>query len=138
MKKRFSLKKKFILIFGILIAAAGVIEIVLAVMIARRAVTEKIEDHLIDKANDTAEIINGRVTALLQFIEGISRMPVLRDATASSTARLAFLANEVSFNETIIELNMTDAQGQCMLANGSVLSVVNKRTINKHPCRPYL
>lgn len=45
MKKRFSLKKKFILIFGILIAAAGVIEIVLAVMIARRAVTEKIEDH---------------------------------------------------------------------------------------------
>ncbi|UTC57038.1 HAMP domain-containing protein [Treponema sp. OMZ 305] len=126
MKKRFSLKKKFILIFGILIAAAGVIEIVLAVMIARRAVTEKIEDHLIDKANDTAEIINGRVTALLQFIEGISRMPVLRDATASSTARLAFLANEVSFNETIIELNMTDAQGQCMLANGSVLSVVNR------------
>lgn len=126
MKKRFSLKKKFILIFGILIAAAAVIEIVLAVVIARKAVTEKIEDHLIDKANDTAEIINGRVTSLLQFIEGISRMPILRDTTASPAAKLAFLANEVSFNEKIIELNMTDAQGQCLLADGSVLSVVNR------------
>ncbi|MGI5099434.1 methyl-accepting chemotaxis protein [Treponema vincentii] len=126
MKKRFSLKKKFILIFGILIAAAAVIEIVLAVMIARKAVTEKIEDHLIDKANDTAEVINGRVTSLLQFIEGISRMPILRDTTASPAAKLAFLANEVSFNEKIVELNMTDAQGQCLLADGSVLSVVNR------------
>ena len=126
MKKRFSLKKKFILIFGILIAAAAVIEIVLAVMIARKAVTEKIEDHLIDKANDTAEVINGRVTSLLQFIEGISRMPILRDTTASPAAKLAFLANEVSFNEKIVELNMTDAQGQCLLADGSVLSVINR------------
>ena len=130
MKKRFSLKKKFILIFGILIAAAAVIEIVLAVMIARKAVTEKIGDHLIDKANDTAEVINGRVTSLLQFIEGISRMPILRDTTASPAAKLAFLANEVSFNEKMIELNMTDAQGQCLLADGSVLSVVNRDWFN--------
>ncbi|EEV21392.1 HAMP domain protein [Treponema vincentii ATCC 35580] len=125
-KARFSLKKKLILIFGILIAAAGIIEIVLAVVIARRAVTEKVEVHLIDKANDTAEIINGRVTSLLQFIEGISRMPILRDTTASPAAKLAFLANEVSFNEKIVELNMTDAQGQCLLADGSVLSVINR------------
>jgi len=130
MKKRFSLKKKFILIFGILIAAAAVIEIVLAVVIARKAVTEKIGDHLIDKANDTAEVINGRVTSLLQFIEGISRMPILRDTTASPAAKLAFLANEVSFNEKMIELNMTDAQGQCLLADGSVLSVVNRDWFN--------
>ena len=126
MKKRFSLKKKFILIFGILIAAAAVIEIVLAVVIARKAVTEKIEDHLIDKANDMAEIINGRVTSLLQFIEGISCMPILRDTTASPAAKQAFLANEVSFYKRIIELNMTDAQGQCLLADGSVLSVVTR------------
>ena len=130
MKKRFSLKKKFILIFGILIAAAAVIEIVLAVVIARKAVTEKIGDHLIDKAHDTAEVINGRVTSLLQFIEGISRMPILRDTTASPAAKLAFLANEVSFNEKMIELNMTDAQGQCLLADGSVLSVVNRDWFN--------
>ena len=125
-KKRFSLRKKLILIFGILIAAAGIIEIVFAVVIARKAVTEKIEAHLIDKANDTAEIINGRVTSLLQFIEGISRMPILRDENSSSTAKLSFLAKEVAFNEKIVELNMTDAQGQCLLADGSILSVINR------------
>ena len=125
-KKRFSLRKKLILIFGILIAAAGIIEIVFAVVIARKAVTEKIEAHLIDKANDTAEIINGRVTSLLQFIEGISRMPILRDENSSSTAKLSFLAKEVAFNEKIVELNMADAQGQCLLADGSILSVINR------------
>jgi len=62
----------------------------------------------------------------LQFIEGISRMPILRDPNSSSAAKLAFLANEVSFNEKIIELNMTDAQGQCLLADGGVLSVINR------------
>ncbi|MGP1454271.1 MAG: hypothetical protein ACTTJ7_00690 [Treponema sp.] len=31
---------------------------------------EKIEAHLIDKATDTAEIIDGRVTAMFQFLEG--------------------------------------------------------------------
>ena len=64
-RNRFSLRKKLILIFGILIAAAGIIEIVFAVVIARKAVTEKIEAHLIDKANDTAEIINGRVNVVI-------------------------------------------------------------------------
>ena len=125
-RNRFSLRKKLILIFGILIAAAGIIEIVFAVVIARKAVTEKIEAHLIDKANDTAEIINGRVTSLLQFIEGISRMPILRGVNSSSAAKLSFLAKEVAFNEKIVELNMTDAQGQCLLADGSILSVINR------------
>ena len=98
-RNRFSLRKKLILIFGILIAAAGIIEIVFAVVIARKAVTEKIEAHLIDKANDTAEIINGRVTSLLQFIEGISRMPILRGVNCSSAAKLSFLVYYPSLTE---------------------------------------
>lgn len=60
MKKHFSLRYKLILIFGLLIAAASIIEIVLAVRIARKAVTEKVETQLIDKATDTAEIIDAR------------------------------------------------------------------------------
>ena len=51
MKKRFSLRYKLILIFGSLILAAGVIESLLAVRSARKAVTEKDEAHLIDKAS---------------------------------------------------------------------------------------
>ena len=45
MKKRFSLRYKLISIFGILILLAGVIESLLALHSARKAVTEKIEEH---------------------------------------------------------------------------------------------
>lgn len=79
MKKRFSLRYKLILIFGLLIALASTIEGILAVRTARKAVIEKIQTHLIDKATDTAEIIDGRITAFWQFLEGIARMPFLRD-----------------------------------------------------------
>ena len=68
MKKRFSLKNKLIFIFGALVMLATSIEGFLAVRIARKAVIEKVESQLTDKASDTAEIIDGRITALFQFI----------------------------------------------------------------------
>ena len=54
MKKRFSLRTKLILVFGLLILTVGFILALLAVRTARKAVTEKVEAHLIDKATDTA------------------------------------------------------------------------------------
>lgn len=78
-KRRFSLKTKLVLIFGILIAIASVVEGVLAINIARKAVSEKVEAHLTDKAADVAEIIDGRINSTFQFLEGIARMPILAD-----------------------------------------------------------
>lgn len=63
MAKRFSLKNKLVLIFGALVAVASLVEGLFAVNIARKAVTEKVEAHLTNKAEDVAEIINGRMTA---------------------------------------------------------------------------
>jgi len=67
MAKRFSLKNKLILIFGVLIALAAIVQGFFAVNIARKAVTEKVEAHLIDKAEDTAELIDGRINSFFQF-----------------------------------------------------------------------
>lgn len=83
MKKRFSISKKLIFIFGALIAIALIAEGILAVRIARKAVTEKVEIQLIDKANDTAEIIEGRLSAFFQMMQGIARMPFLSDNSCS-------------------------------------------------------
>ena len=69
MKKRFSLRYKLIIIFGLLIFIAGFIEALLAIRAARKAVTEKVETHLIDKATDVAEIIDGRVDSFFQFLK---------------------------------------------------------------------
>lgn len=91
MKKRFSLRFKLILIFGLLIALASTIEGLLAIRTARKAVTEKIETHLIDKANDVAEIIEGRVNTLFQFAAGLARMPTFRDTAVSYVEKPTFL-----------------------------------------------
>ena len=125
MKKRFSLRYKLILIFGLLIALASTIEGLLAVGTARKAVTEKVETHLIDKANDTAEIIQGRVTALFQFIQGISRMPVFTNEAISFTEKMAALQKEVAFNTVLHEAVITDAHGSMYTKTGTAISVQN-------------
>lgn len=111
MKKRFSMRNKLLIIFGLLIAAAAITEGLLAVRTARKAVTEKIETHLIDKAADTAEIIDGRITAFFQFLEGIARMPVLSDTTISVKEKIKILQKEAAVNASIIELDFSDLNG---------------------------
>ena len=120
MKKRFSLKNKLIFIFGALVASASLVEGLLAVRIARKAVTEKVEAHLVDKATDVAEIIDGRIGGFFQLLEGIARMPILRDSTLSYQEKTAYLTKEAAFNERIKELDITDKNGNFYYAGGSV------------------
>mgnify|MGYP000913502117 CR=1 FL=1 len=61
MKKRFSMRNRLLIIFGLLVAFATIIEGLLAIRTARKAVIEKIETHLTDKATDTAAVIDGKV-----------------------------------------------------------------------------
>ena len=118
--KRFSMRNKLLIIFGLLILAAGLVEGLLAVSTARKAVTEKVETHLIDKAMDVAEIIDGRVTAFFQFLEGIARMPALYDSSYSYSEKISFLQKEAAFNDRIKELNITDKNGNFYYPGGSV------------------
>ena len=118
--KRFSMRNKLLIIFGLLILAAGLVEGLLAVSTAHKAVTEKIETHLIDKAMDVAEIIDGRGTAFFQFLEGIARMPALYDSSYSYSEKISFLQKEAAFNDRIKELNITDKNGNFYYAGGSV------------------
>ena len=111
MKKHFSLRYKLILIFGLLIVLATTIEGLLAVNTARKAVVEKIETHLIDKAADTATIIEGRITTFVQFLEGIARMPILSDPSISNTEKLTLLQKEAAFSSDIVELDFSDLDG---------------------------
>ena len=111
MKNRFSLRYKLIIIFGLLILAAGSIEGVLAIRTARKAVTEKIETHLIDKAIDTAEIIDGRITAMFQFLEAITRVPIIQDTSISFQEKTKHLTKEAQFNTVLKELYIADPSG---------------------------
>ena len=119
MKKRFSLRNKLMIVFGLLILAVGFTLALIGVRTARKAVTEKVEAHLIDKATDTANIIDGRVNTMFQFLEGIARMPVLRDNTIKFIEKMAILAEEAKFNPIIRELYITDKGGTLYNLDGS-------------------
>ena len=126
MKKRFSIRYKLILIFGLLIALASTIEGLLAVRTARKAVTEKVETHLIDKATDTAEVIDGRVKAFFQFFEGIARAPILRDPSVSYPEKTAYLKKEAAFNERIHKMDLCDMKGTRYTERGQTLDVSDR------------
>ena len=144
MKKRFSMRNKLLIIFGLLIAVATIIEGVLAVQTARKAVTEKIETHLKDKATDIAEVIDGRLHSFFQFIEGIARMPFLYDSQTSAFEKARLLNKEAHFNKAIQLLAYIDLQGNCSLEDGRIINLSEreylKRTLKgeKYISEPYI
>jgi hypothetical protein len=126
MKKRFSLRYKLILIFGLLIWAASAVEIALGIFMARRAVIEKIKTHLTDKAIDVAGFIDERITARFLFLEGISRMPILTDPTTSLYEKHLFLKREGEATTRVDDMYMIDTAGNMYLADGRTLSMSDR------------
>ncbi len=144
MKHRFSLRNKLMLVFGALIFVVGFTLALIGVRTARKAVTEKVATHLIDKATDMAEVIDGRVNTMFQFLEGIARMPVLRDNTITFREKMVILAEEAKFNSVISELYITDKNGFMYNLDGTDLSFNNTKwfqaSINgkKNTSEPYI
>uniref|UniRef100_UPI00056EC2B2 cache domain-containing protein n=1 Tax=Treponema pedis TaxID=409322 RepID=UPI00056EC2B2 len=122
-KKRFSIKLKLLIIFGLLVSVSIFILGLLAVRIARKAVTEKVETHLTDKATDTAEIVDGRINAFIQFLEGIGRNPILQDQSLSFTQKARALEKEAQQNALIEFFGVCDLNGTRYAADGSTTSI---------------
>ena len=125
-KRIFSLKYKLALLFAVLILIVGVTMSILTIRIARKAVTERIEAHLTDKATDIAEVVNGRISAVMQFIEGLARMPFLRDNSLSLQQKAQMLSLEAERNAKIDYFGICDLEGNRYDANRSI-TFVNDR-----------
>ena len=117
------MRNKLLIIFGLLVAFATIIEGLLAIRTARKAVIEKIETHLTDKASDTAEIIDGRVTAFWQHLEGIAQMPVLRSNETSYVEKAVLLKELADKNNTFQVLNIVSKNGIGYLADGRMSDI---------------
>ncbi|UTY23080.1 methyl-accepting chemotaxis protein [Treponema denticola] len=124
--KRFSMRNKLMIVFGLLILAVGFTLALIAVRTARKAVTEKVAAHLIDKATDTAEIIDGRVNTFFQVLEGIARIPQIRDASVSYQQKMDILINEAKFNSILEELYLVDTDGIQYYSDGTSDNYSNK------------
>ena len=118
--KQFSIRYKIVLVFGLLIAVATVTEEVLALLKARQAVRTRVGLHLIGKANDTADIIDGKLDSFFQFMEGISGMHQLTDPSFSIADRLALLDEETKRSKWILDLQVSDPNGNAHTYSGVV------------------
>ncbi|UTC66098.1 MULTISPECIES: methyl-accepting chemotaxis protein [unclassified Treponema] len=126
-KKRFSIKNKLLIVFGLLVFTIGFTLAFLSAHIARRAVIEKIETHLKDKAADTAEIINGRINTLFQLLEGIARIQKLIDKNISYADKIPILVKESKQYENILELNLTDENGNFYSSDYQIIKVQDRK-----------
>ena len=118
--KQFSIRYKIVLVFGLLIAVATITEATLALLKARQAVRTRVGLHLIGKANDTASIINGKLDSFFQFMEGISGMHQLTDPSFSIAERLALLEQETKHCKWILNLQVSDPNGDAHTYSGVV------------------
>ena len=125
-KKRFSIRLRLLLIFGILIVVSVFALGGLSLIIARKAVTEKVETHLNDKARDIAEILDGRMKDFFHFVEVVSRNPILHDSNISWKEKSAYLKREASFNQDIQILTLADKNGVFYSHDGRQFSVSDR------------
>ena len=138
MKKRFSIRYKLILIFGFLIVTALTIESVLAVHTARKAVIKNIEAHLLDKAHDTAEILDGRIEQWFQLLEGIAQMPALQSTELSYFEKAVLLKELADKNTSFQILNIITQNGIGYLANGRTSDISSTAWFKSYRGKPLM
>ncbi|MGP1415499.1 MAG: methyl-accepting chemotaxis protein [Treponema sp.] len=126
MNRRFSIRLKLLIIFGILIVIAVFALGFLSMNMAKRAVVEKVEIHLTDKVQDVVGIIDGRIMSFFQFLEGIARNPLLRDESISYTKKARLLENEAKINNNVEFFGVCDINGVRYSGDGNTTNIEHR------------
>ncbi|UTY24716.1 methyl-accepting chemotaxis protein [Treponema denticola] len=122
-KKIFSIRKKLLIFFASIVFIAVAAQGIIGAIISRKAILEKVEVHLTDKAKDTAALIDAMVYAFLNFVSSASRASELRDIDAPYSDKIAYLKKEAAFNPRISEFSITDINGKCHALDGQIFDV---------------
>ena len=118
MKKRFSMRNKLLIIFGLLIAAATVTLGTLTSKIAQKAVSEKVAAQLTDDAVYIAKIIEGRVDGFFQFMQAVAQNPLLENTDLSAPEKSQRLQGKTTLHEHITHFAFVDTNGIHYSGNG--------------------
>ncbi|UTC67019.1 MULTISPECIES: methyl-accepting chemotaxis protein [unclassified Treponema] len=130
-RRRFSILGKLIFFFGLLILIGGFTMGASALFVAKNALTGKIEGALIMKAKDTAEIVDGRVNSFLQLMEGLARIPALRDYKLDFSEKAVALQKDAKRNKMIEYFGISDRNGMRYSADGTSFFVGDREWYNE-------
>ncbi len=118
MTKRFSMRNKLLIIFGLLIAGATLILGGITSQIAKKAVSEKVATQLTDDAIYIAKIIEGRIDGFFQFMLATSQNPVLESSELTALEKSQRLQGKMTEHEHITHFAFVDTRGIHYSGNG--------------------
>ena len=127
MKQRFSIKVQMMIIFGTLIVVALSSLSVFVLYRSQSAVMEKVTAHLLDKANDTAVILDGVINQSLEYLDGIASQQILHDTSVSYTEKARILEELSKDEEGIIAFTIVDPNGILYLPDGLQFDVSGQK-----------
>ena len=111
MTKRFSIKIRMMIIFGSLIVVALSLLSVFVLYQSHKAVMDKVTAHLLDKASDTAVILDGEIKQWFEYLEGIASQQVLHDKNVSYAEKNRILSELSKNDERIMSFVIIDPKG---------------------------
>lgn len=109
-----------VLVFGLVFMIAVAVLSAISVFIARKAVIDKVEIHLKDKASDTAEIIDRMAGSMWQFLTGLARNSIMLDKSLSYTEKCKVLQKEADTNANFDFFSIVDMDGNRFTYEGFV------------------
>ncbi len=118
-KNRFvSIRTKLVLLFGSLALISGLLLVMIATLLAKRAVLEKVSVHLVEKAKDTATVIDGKIDSVYEFLDGLARSPIVYDVDVPMEQKLEYLREEVKQNNVVASFGISGTDGDYYSING--------------------
>ncbi len=109
------------IIFGILLSFTVILLSIIAIKITRKAVYEKVEKHLTEKAIDAAQIIDSRMKQELIYLETVGRM-IFHDKTLNYFERAKMLEKEAE-SAGLAGLYVCDTKGNAYISTGKIVFI---------------
>ncbi|MGI5083712.1 methyl-accepting chemotaxis protein [Treponema putidum] len=125
-KKHFSIRKKLLIIFGLLIMLGGIIQGSVSWYTFRKAMIRNVEERLTDKADDIATLVESIIDVDFEYLRGVARIPDLNDDSLSYPQKSARLQQELSADNDGAFLNICDLNGNTYYMDGRVVSVADR------------
>ena len=126
-KKRISIKAQMMIIFGSLIVVALSLLSVFVLYQSQSAVMEKVTAHLLDKASDTAVILDGEIDQWFEYLEGIASQHILHDTSVSYTEKNRMLEELSKENTEVSVFVIIDPKGIYYSPNGQQFDVSGQK-----------
>ncbi len=126
MKKKFSIRNKMIITFGLLIAVTALSLSLVSIRIARKAVSQRIEIQLKKEAAYVRDAIIQDARQIITTLKTIAQTPLLKNPEVSYEKKAAYLEQQVTQIAYAKRMFIADTAGNKYTVEGKANSIVDR------------